>query len=199
MCATVALCLLYPVLPAIIEVMMVIRLTDGTQPLLSEAAALLDQYRQHYGANPAPDVVEEWMLDQVVSSRALIYVAGEVQGICSVAVVPAALTLRTVWHIRDLYVRPDSRRLGVARALLERVADDARQAGAHRLSLQTETANVRAIELYAKFGFTALTDVTVMDGVLPGVLTGIRPEVLAGTRPAAPDLAVRPVADQAGV
>jgi GNAT superfamily N-acetyltransferase len=146
--------------------MRVMRLTDGTQPLLSEAAALLDQYRQHYGANPAADAVEEWMLAQVQHSRCLIYVAGEVQGICSVAVVPAALTLRTVWLIRDFYVRPDARRQGIGRALLDRVTDDARQAGAHRLSLQTETANVRAVELYAKNGFTAQTDMVVMDDLL---------------------------------
>ncbi|NMO55533.1 GNAT family N-acetyltransferase [Actinoplanes sp. TBRC 11911] len=146
--------------------MQVMRLTDATQPLLSEAAALLDQYRQHYGANPAADAVEEWMLAQVRHARCLIYVAGEVQGICSVSVVPAALTLRTVWLIRDFFVRPDVRRQGIGRALLDRVIDDARQAGAHRVSLQTETANVRAIELYAKNGFHAQTDVTVMDDLL---------------------------------
>ena len=146
--------------------MRVMRLTDGTQPLLSEAAMLLDQYRQHYGANPAADLIEDWLFDQVRSARWLFYVAGETQGICSVAVVPSTLTLRTVWMIRDLYVRPDARRQGVGRALLDRVADDARQAGAHRLSLQTETANVRAIELYAKNGFAAQTDMTVMDALL---------------------------------
>jgi GNAT superfamily N-acetyltransferase len=146
--------------------MQVMRLTDATQPLLSETAALLDQYRQHYGANPAADAVEDWMLAQLASSRCLIYVAGEVQGICTIAVVPAALTLRTAWLIRDFYVRPDVRRQGIGRALLDRVTEDARQSGAHRLSLQTETANVRAIELYAKNGFTAQTDVTVMDDLL---------------------------------
>jgi GNAT superfamily N-acetyltransferase len=147
--------------------MRVTQLTSAAQPLLAEAAALLDQYRQHYGANPAPDVVAEWMRDQVVSSRVRIYLAGEALGICTVAVVPAALTLRTVWLIRDLYVPPSERRHGVARALLTKVAEDARSAGAHRLSLQTETTNVRAIELYARNGFSALTDVTLMDSVLP--------------------------------
>jgi ribosomal protein S18 acetylase RimI-like enzyme len=70
-----------------------------------------------------------------------------------------------VWLIRDFFVRPDVRRQGIGRALLDRVVDDARQAGAHRVSLQTETGNVRAIELYAKNGFHAQTDVTVMDNL----------------------------------
>lgn len=146
--------------------MTVTLLASAAHPLFDQAVALFDQYRQHYGANPAPDGVADWMRDQVLSERVRIYLAGEARGICSIAVAPAALSLRTVWLVRDLYVRPDSRRQGVARELLGQVADDAREAGAHRLSLQTETTNVRAVELYAKNGFTALTDVTLMDRVL---------------------------------
>jgi GNAT superfamily N-acetyltransferase len=143
-----------------------VRLTSAGEPMYAGAAALFDEYRQHYGANPAPQAVSEWMLEQVLSSRARIYVAGRdgsANGICSVAVVPAALTLRTVWLVRDLYVAPAVRRQGVARALLTQVARDARTGGAHRLSLQTDIANVRAIELYARNGFSVLTDVAVMD------------------------------------
>jgi GNAT superfamily N-acetyltransferase len=146
--------------------MTVTLLSSPAHPLFDEAVALFDQYRQHYGANPAPDAVADWMRDQLCSDRVRIYLAGEARGICSTTVAPAALSLRTVWLVRDLYVRPDSRRQGVARALLGQVAEDAREAGAHRLSLQTETTNVRAVELYAKNGFTALTDVTLMDRVL---------------------------------
>ncbi|MGX6603777.1 GNAT family N-acetyltransferase [Micromonosporaceae bacterium Da 78-11] len=146
-----------------------VRLTAATQPLFSEAAGLFDEYRQHYGANPAPEAVEAWMRDQVISDRARIYVAAgaaEAYGICSVAVVPAALTLRTVWLVRDLYVAPAARRQGVARKLLDKVAEEARTSDAHRLSLQTEAANGRAIELYATRGFALLPDVAVMDQVL---------------------------------
>jgi ribosomal protein S18 acetylase RimI-like enzyme len=80
--------------------------------------------------------------------------------------VPASLTLRTVWLIRDLYVDPDSRRHGIARALLADVAGAARAEGAHRLSLQTEAANTRALELYAKAGFEPVTEVALMNRIL---------------------------------
>ncbi|MCO8270071.1 GNAT family N-acetyltransferase [Actinoplanes sp. TRM 88003] len=133
---------------------------------IDAAAGLLDEYRQHYGANPAPEAVGEWLREQVESARARVYLAGEADGICTVAVVPAALTLRTVWLVRDLYVKPSARRRGVARALLTAVEEEARASGAHRLSLQTETANVRAIELYARTGFAALPEVTVMDSLI---------------------------------
>jgi GNAT superfamily N-acetyltransferase len=141
----------------------------GIHPLLAEAAQLLDQYRQHYGANPAPEAVERWMREQVVGERMRVYAAGpgdHVYGVCTIAVVPATLTLRTVWLLRDLYVDPNARRTGVARALLAHVADAARSEGAHRLSLQTEFTNTRALELYAKAGFEPITDIELLDRVL---------------------------------
>jgi GNAT superfamily N-acetyltransferase len=142
------------------------RLTSPDEPLYPGAVALFDEYRQHYGANPAPEAVTAWVLEQMFSARERIYAAGDgadAYGICSVAVVPAALTLRTVWLVRDFFVAPQARGRGVGRALLEQVTLDARIGGAHRLSLQTGTGNVRAIELYAMNGFAVLTDVAVME------------------------------------
>jgi GNAT superfamily N-acetyltransferase len=145
-----------------------VRLT-GAHPLFGPAAELLDEYRQHYGANPAPDAVAGWMLEQLATDRLRIYVGDRkdrTAGICSVAIVPATLTLRTVWLVRDLYVEPDSRRHGIARTLLAHVAEEARTEGAHRLSLQTEATNPRALHLYAKAGFEAVTDVVLMHRIL---------------------------------
>jgi GNAT superfamily N-acetyltransferase len=147
----------------------VVCLTALGDPLFAGAAALFDEYRQHYGANPAPEAVTSWMRELVLSGKGRIYAAGRGDraiGICSTAVVPAALTLRTVWLVRDLYVAPDMRRHGVARALLTHVADDARAAGAHRLSLSTETANTQAVALYARNGFDVLSDVAVLERLL---------------------------------
>ncbi|HEY7272898.1 MAG TPA: GNAT family N-acetyltransferase [Actinoplanes sp.] len=144
---------------------MTIRLTAPGDPLFPEAAELLDEYRQHYGANPAPEALADWIADLVTSDRMRIYVAGpggRVDGICTVAVIPATLTMRSVWLLRDLYVDPEVRRGGVARALLAHVADAARAAGAHRLSLQTEAGNAGALQLYAKTGFEPVGDVALL-------------------------------------
>jgi GNAT superfamily N-acetyltransferase len=146
-----------------------VRLTAVAHPWFADAVDLFDDYRQHYGANPAPDAVAAWLRDQVAAERERIYLAGDearAYGICSVVVLPAALTLRTVWLIRDLFVAPPMRRRGVARDLLDQVAAEARAAGAHRLALQTDAANERALGLYAKCGFGTLTDVAVLDRIL---------------------------------
>jgi GNAT superfamily N-acetyltransferase len=96
-----------------------------------------------------------------------VAIPGEhVHGICTVAVVPASLTLRTVWLVRDIYVDPDARRGGIGRALLAQVADAARAMGAHRLSLQAEATNTRALQLYAKAGFETVSEVTLLHRIL---------------------------------
>ena len=148
--------------------MTVVQLTVA-HPWFSDGAALFDEYRQHYGANPAPEAVESWMRDQILTDRMRLYAAvpdGRARGICAVSVVPASLTLRTVWLVRDLYVEPGARRAGLGRALLAHVADAARAEGAHRLSLQTEPTNTRALQLYAEAGFEPVNEVTLLDRVL---------------------------------
>lgn len=59
-------------------------------------------------------------------------------------------------QIRDLFVLPHHRRLGVGRALLDflRVASVA--AGALRLALQTENDDDPALRLYAESGYTSV-------------------------------------------
>ena len=146
-----------------------VRLTAVAHPWFSDAVDLFDDYRQHYGANPAPDAVAAWLRDQVVSESERVYLAGDeshARGICSVVVMPAALTLRTVWLIRDLFVAEPVRRRGVGRGLLDHVADQARTAGAHRLALQADASNDLALQLYAKCGFRTQGDVSLLDRVL---------------------------------
>ena len=144
------------------------RLTTGN-PLFAQAATLFDEYRQHYGANPAPEAAERWMRELMSHQAMRVYVSGpgdRVLGLCSVSVVPASLTLRTAWILRDLYVDPDARRTGVARSLLAHIGDEARTEGAHRLSLQTEIGNPQALELYRRAGFETVTDVTLLHRLL---------------------------------
>jgi GNAT superfamily N-acetyltransferase len=146
-----------------------VRLTAVAHPWFNDAVDLFDEYRQHFGANPAPDAVAAWLRDQVVAERERIYLSGDesgAHGICSVVVMPAALTLRTVWLIRDLFVAENLRRQGVGAGLLDQVAAEARAAGAHRLALQTDVANELALNLYAKCGFSTLADVSLLDRIL---------------------------------
>ncbi len=55
------------------------------------------------------------------------------------------------WYIRDVYVRPEARRQGVARKLFEGVARAARERGIVRLDWHTDAGNAPAVALYDSF------------------------------------------------
>ena len=62
------------------------------------------------------------------------------------------------WHARlvlwHLYVAPERRRTGIARALLARVEQHGREVGARRVWLETSNVNVPGITAYARLGYT---------------------------------------------
>lgn len=135
---------------------MTIRPISPEDPLFDQVGGLFDDYRAHYGQARSPRATRRWLGEQVAGRRLRVAAAvdaGEARGLITTTVIPASLTLRTVWMIRDLYVAPSHRRTGVARALLGHVAEAARMDGAHRLSLQTETGNATALRLYEAGGF----------------------------------------------
>jgi GNAT superfamily N-acetyltransferase len=133
----------------------VVRMTPS-HSAFGSVAVLFDEYRVHYGRPPSPQRTHDWLHAQVIRQAMIITAAmrsGRACGFIAVAVMPASLALGVAWSVRDLYVAPPHRRMGIARVLLQQVIDEAREAGAHRVSLQTETGNTAALTLYAASGF----------------------------------------------
>ena len=108
-----------------------------------------------------------WLLDQVAQQRMSLAVAvGDADRYCgfiTTTVLPASSMLGTVWSIRDLYVTPGYRRAGIAGQLLQHAVDNARAAGALRVSLQTETDNTPALTLYTMAGFQPVHGLTLLN------------------------------------
>ena len=77
---------------------------------------------------------------------------------------PIYSTFRGNWgmYLEDLYVRPEHRGQGVGYALLQRVAQEAVQAGAHRLDWVVLDWNRLAIDFYERLGARPLSDWTTM-------------------------------------
>ncbi|MEU4421902.1 GNAT family N-acetyltransferase [Actinoplanes sp. NPDC024001] len=124
--------------------------------MMGQAAAIFEEYRVHYGQTPDPEGTRRWLTEQLGIGRLAMSVAVRGEHACGLitsTVMPASLRLGTFWFVRDLFVTPDQRRTGTARALLERVIADARAAGAIRVSLQTEPENEPALALYTAAGF----------------------------------------------
>jgi ribosomal-protein-alanine N-acetyltransferase len=58
------------------------------------------------------------------------------------------------FHVNNLAVLPEVRRLGVGSALLSRVLAEAARLGARRVTLEVRRSNEAARRLYERFGFT---------------------------------------------
>jgi GNAT superfamily N-acetyltransferase len=56
-------------------------------------------------------------------------------------------------EVKRMYVRPAYRRLGLAKQMLERLAQHAQAKGVHRLRLETGIHQAEAIKLYLDWGF----------------------------------------------
>ena len=135
-------------------------------PAFDQVAALFDDYRVHYGQPSTPQITRSWLHDQIARHRISVAAAvraHRVRGFITVTVTPASLRLGTSWSIRDLYVAPRHRRSGIANALLQHVIRNARAAGAHRVSLQTETDNIAALTLYTEIGFQPVTGLELLN------------------------------------
>lgn len=65
-------------------------------------------------------------------------------------------------HIDDLFVRPQFRRRGIARALLAEVLDECRRRGCRSLHVEVDGENRAATALYGSFGLGAFQDGRVM-------------------------------------
>jgi putative acetyltransferase len=60
----------------------------------------------------------------------------------------------TTAEVKRMYVEPELRGRGVAKAVLEHLESAARELGAHRLVLETGIHQAEAIRLYRRAGFT---------------------------------------------
>ncbi len=63
---------------------------------------------------------------------------------------------KTQFWVEWLTVDPEHRRRGYGSALVRALAEEARQAGADRLGLFVRAANVEAVALYDRLGFTTV-------------------------------------------
>lgn len=131
-------------------------LTGAALAQLTDVAVVFDQYRRHYGQPVVPGRTLAWLTENTAEGRLAIFTAhrGEdLAGLATAVALPASLRLGCYWQLRDLYVVPGARRCGAGRALLSAVSQAAVAAGALRVSVQTESGNVAALQLYRASGF----------------------------------------------
>lgn len=123
---------------------------------LPEIAKLFDEYRQFYKLNSdlsgATKFIEERILNQ--DSKIYLFLEGETYcGFTQLYPVFTSLSMKRAWILNDLYVRPEHRKKGGARALIEQAATLARNTDGKYLQLETALDSHAAQKLYESIGF----------------------------------------------
>lgn len=119
-------------------------------------APLLDAYRQFYGQPADLARAHAWLRERLERGESVV-LAAEREGmpVGFAQLFPTFSSVRTarVWILNDLFVSPQARRGGVARALLDAAADHARHLGAAYITLETMRDNTPARALYRAAGW----------------------------------------------
>ena len=119
-------------------------------------APLMDGYRQFYGQSSDVEGARKFVQERLALNQSAIILArqhGEVAGFTQLYPSFSSVSMGTIWVLNDLFVRPDSRRAGLGRALLEAAVQFCQQQGSLRLTLATAPDNSAAQSLYESMGW----------------------------------------------
>ena len=110
-------------------------------------APLFDAYRQFYRQPSDPERAKRFLLERLDHNQSVIFIArtgGNAIGFTQLYPSYSSGAMARIFILNDLFVSPAARRHGVGAALLQAAAEYGRSAGAIRLVLSTEIANIAA-------------------------------------------------------
>jgi GNAT superfamily N-acetyltransferase len=141
-------------------------MTHDTHPLgvrqallgdLDDLAPLFDQYRQFQGQPANLAAARGFLRARFDQGESVVFIARQAGAACGFAqLFPSysSVALARVFILNDLFVRADSRRVGVAAKLLQAVEQHAWSLGAARITLNVARDNAAGQALYAARGWT---------------------------------------------
>lgn len=133
-------------------------ITRATTGDVAALAPLFDAYRVFYGFPSTPKVAEDFLRDRLEAGESVVFFwrdgpSGPLAGFVQLYPSFSSLSADRLWILNDLYVAPEARRRGVARALLAAAHDFARSTGASQVVLATAQSNHAAQALYESMGY----------------------------------------------
>jgi ribosomal protein S18 acetylase RimI-like enzyme len=128
---------------------------------LDTLAALFDAYRGFYEQRSNIAGARAFLSERLALDESVLLLAenkGEATGFVQLYPLFSSVRMGRVWVLNDLYVVPEARRSGVARALLEASTAFAHDRGALGLQLETGSDNDHAQALYRDAGWSQDTN-----------------------------------------
>jgi ribosomal protein S18 acetylase RimI-like enzyme len=124
---------------------------------LDALVPLFDAYRHFYGKPSDPQLGRAFLEERLILRESVIFLARLEAGVPAgfIQLFPSFSSTRAarIWILNDLFVAPEARRNGIARALLLEAARFGQIAGAARLVLSTARSNESAQRLYESLGW----------------------------------------------
>ncbi len=123
---------------------------------LDALAGLFDAYRQFYKQPGDLAAAREFLAERIAHDESVVLVVADganALGFVQLYPLFSSVRLGRTWLLNDLYVAPQARRLGAARALLDAACAFARERGALGLELETGSDNITAQALYRSAGW----------------------------------------------
>lgn len=134
---------------------------QATPADVGEIAPLFDLYRQFYGKDPNEESARRFLFARLSKGESVIYYArsnGTAVAFLQLYPVFSSVSLSRQWILNDLYVRPEARKHGYGRALVERAHRLAQETQANSLVLETAVTNEAAQRLYESLGWKRDTE-----------------------------------------
>jgi GNAT superfamily N-acetyltransferase len=121
-------------------------------------APMFDAYRVFYDRAPDLEGSKRFLRSRLAAGESFIFIAEDAGApVGFVQLYPTFSSTSTppglLWVFNDLFVVEHARRRGVARKLMMRAEEFARETGAVGLTLSTEIENLQARDLYLSVGY----------------------------------------------
>ncbi|MAX32618.1 MAG: GNAT family N-acetyltransferase [Halomonadaceae bacterium] len=129
----------------------------ATQDDLAALGELLDGYRRFYGQAADLAAATDFASHRLALGDSHLLVEagpdGTLRGFVQLYPTLSTVQLAPCWILGDLFVAPEARRQGVAKALMNAARDLAESHGIVQLRLETQVENHSAKALYASLGW----------------------------------------------
>ena len=118
---------------------------------------LFDGYRVFYKQPSDPEKARAFLAERIEKEESVIFAAedgnGALLGFTQLYPLFSSIAARRVWLLNDLYVAPEARRRGVARALMNATRAFGEKTGVRGIALETGIDNTQAQALYEDLGY----------------------------------------------
>ena len=138
------------------------QITKVTLEQLEQVIPLFSGYLTFYSKSHDIHMIRSFLKERITKNESTIFLAQDesltAMGFTQVYRSFTSVGMAPILILNDLFVESEFRKMGVARALIDKVKGMAKDEGAVRFNLETGISNHKAQRLYESYGFVKSED-----------------------------------------